>query len=147
MNYSFSSYHSLTRQLCNCLPSHSMTSQAFSDAAHFQIDVLSRTVSRQELSENGGMHKASTLTQPSGPRQLLVPCHGKCGELYCSQTCSDTHWFSGHCLLCTGPITEEQVLGKWVEMTHFFAISSLCRDLQLFTSPCATRSWSSFDCL
>ena len=39
---------------------------------------------------------------------IAAPCQNKCGELYCSTICSETHWNNGHKCLCTGNISEEE---------------------------------------
>ena len=67
--------------------------------ADFQMDILSGITSRQNISDQGGKY---------GDSVVAVPCENKCGELYCSSICADTHWKSGHKCLCTGKISAEE---------------------------------------
>jgi hypothetical protein len=64
-----------------------------------QLGMLQRTTSRQDL----GMNK------PEIQQNIHIhSCKYQCGELYCSESCQNQHWFHSHELLCTGTVTEEE---------------------------------------
>lgn len=77
----------------------------FIGSVGLQMKFLQKDVSRQQLSE-GGSHVEGIKEYL--PLSDVIPCQHKCGELYCSARCQEAHWAGGHCLLCTGKLTEEE---------------------------------------
>ena len=42
-------------------------------------------------------------------KSCVVPSKCKCGYTYCSEKCREAHWLDkGHCLLCTGDVSEQE---------------------------------------
>jgi hypothetical protein len=73
---------------------------AFLGDSKLQLDVLKKTVTRQDILTECGSSSSSCT---------LVGCSGACGEFYCTEECRDRHWEQkGHKFLCTGKLTDEE---------------------------------------
>lgn len=86
-----------------------------------QLRYLQKKLTRHDLT--------NTRTHDVPPYKVLsqhiIPCQKACGELYCSETCRDSHWSSrGHQLLCTGAISDSEAETSALYNFKLFSISS-----------------------
>ena len=88
----------------------------FVGSALLQLELQAGMVSRQEISSSKTHSPPfSSVATPDCKRceedipfSGLLPCRDECGEVYCSETCSEEHWCRSHRLLCTGRIPDEE---------------------------------------
>jgi hypothetical protein len=95
----------------------------FLGSVGLQMKYLQKEVSRQALSE----HTEGVLQGIKEYQHLssIQPCPFHCGELYCSEECQQSHWNSkGHCYLCTGQVSEEDVDSNPLYQLKVFIVSS-----------------------
>lgn len=76
----------------------------FVGSVGLQMKCLQKEVTRADLTSNPN-YVTESFEELSG----VVPCSGKCGELYCCEECREQHWtVKGHRFLCTGHISDEE---------------------------------------
>ncbi len=89
-----------------------------------QLKYLQKQINREELTTN----TADALAKIENHYQHLTdifPCSGKCGELYCSEYCRDSHWdCKGHKLLCTGHIPDDDAEDHPLFQFKMYAVST-----------------------
>ena len=74
-----------------------------------QLGILQGLVSRQNILQEYDSYRDNLIDEIISNDYKIISCSSNCGELYCSEQCRDYHWsMKGHCMLCTGLITDDE---------------------------------------
>jgi hypothetical protein len=92
----------------------------FLGSVGIQIRYLQKAISRNDI-----MHGICSDYSEFEKLSDIFPCGACCGELYCSEICREKHWSQrGHRFLCTGHVSEENVLEDPLIQFKMFCIES-----------------------
>jgi hypothetical protein len=95
----------------------------FLGSVGLQMKYLEKQVNRNQLSED--VTAGDDLQVYAPLTGSIVRCSGKCGELYCSENCRETHWSKkGHKLLCTGFIPDDEAEDHPIFQFKMYAVST-----------------------
>lgn len=74
----------------------------FVGSVGLQLAFLTKKVSRSDC------HKRFNDINHFRKLSDVIPCSSHCGEIYCTESCRYDHFSSGHKILCTGRVSDEE---------------------------------------